>query len=492
MFISKKKIIVISFLLLFVFAPQVKASSLASNLSGRILIQVEKNGEAYYVNPLDLKGYFLGRPTDVFSVMRSFGLGISNNDLNYFLLHGSRANLSGRILLQVEDKGQAYYVNPVNLRLYYLGRPNDAFNIMRQLGLGISNANLSQISLQTLASNFSSGEAETSVVPGEKKVRFNFKYKNKNYYLDQTFSDSLYNSYKNSEKILHYPANNPPQNLRESYYNIFLTAKSDDPSINNLITGLKNISKNENFSDDEFLEFAMALVQYIPYDTSKTSASSQNFPYETLYKNSGVCSDKAFLALTVIRKLGYGGAIFDYPLDNHSAVAVACSGQSSYNSGYCFIETTNYFPVGVFPSNLSSGQAGTSSINWSQIFSGNVLSAVEIYQKTTAKSFSRMSIISNEVSAISKMENAIQNKKVELDSLLIQVNNLKSELDQILSKLNEYQRNNDISSYNAGVVEYNTKVETYNQVLSNYTIKASIYNNDIGLFNKTVKEFFQN
>ena len=49
--------------------------------------------------------------------------------------------LKGRILLQVESKGEAWYVNPDNLKRYYLGRPDDAFKVMRELGLGITNKN---------------------------------------------------------------------------------------------------------------------------------------------------------------------------------------------------------------------------------------------------------------------------------------------------------------------------------------------------------------
>ncbi|MFH1564833.1 MAG: hypothetical protein ABIC82_03210 [bacterium] len=53
--------------------------------------------------------------------------------------------LKGRILLQVEENGEAWYVNSANLKRYYLGRPDDAFNIMRSLGLGIANSNLQKI-----------------------------------------------------------------------------------------------------------------------------------------------------------------------------------------------------------------------------------------------------------------------------------------------------------------------------------------------------------
>jgi hypothetical protein len=49
--------------------------------------------------------------------------------------------LSGRILLQVEDNGEAWYFNPKDKLRSYLGRPHDAFSIMREEGIGITNDN---------------------------------------------------------------------------------------------------------------------------------------------------------------------------------------------------------------------------------------------------------------------------------------------------------------------------------------------------------------
>ncbi|PIQ68501.1 MAG: hypothetical protein COV91_03750, partial [Candidatus Taylorbacteria bacterium CG11_big_fil_rev_8_21_14_0_20_46_11] len=54
-------------------------------------------------------------------------------------------SLKGKILLKVEDLGKAYYVNPKNNTMHYLGRPDDAFSIMRAEGIGITNANLDKI-----------------------------------------------------------------------------------------------------------------------------------------------------------------------------------------------------------------------------------------------------------------------------------------------------------------------------------------------------------
>ena len=119
-------------------------SNLSNKLSGRILINVEKNGEAWYVNPNNLNRYYLGRPNDAFLIMKELSLGISNDNFNSLKGYASK-NLSGKILLKVEDLGKAYYVNPQDLTLHYLGKPLDAFNIMKKLGLGITTNNLEKI-----------------------------------------------------------------------------------------------------------------------------------------------------------------------------------------------------------------------------------------------------------------------------------------------------------------------------------------------------------
>jgi hypothetical protein len=76
--------------------------------------------------------------------MRELGLGVSNKDFDLFGDYAPN-KLSGKILLKVEGNGEAYYVNPVDLKMHYLGRPADAFALMRELGLGITNENLNKI-----------------------------------------------------------------------------------------------------------------------------------------------------------------------------------------------------------------------------------------------------------------------------------------------------------------------------------------------------------
>ncbi|MEK7123003.1 MAG: hypothetical protein AAB855_04065 [Patescibacteria group bacterium] len=186
-------------------ASSLLAQSVSERMVGRILLQVEEHGEAWYVNPIDKKRIFMGRPSDAFRIMRERGLGITDANLEripvgmieqsgadqdadgladamevavgtdflladteadghddrteilagYDPLKGNGARLSfdlaftakqaGRILLQVERNGEAWYVNPADQKRYFLGRPADAFAVMRTTGVGISNSDLSLV-----------------------------------------------------------------------------------------------------------------------------------------------------------------------------------------------------------------------------------------------------------------------------------------------------------------------------------------------------------
>lgn len=116
--------------------------------SGYILLQVEQHGEAWYVYPKNNNRYFLNRPSDAFVIMKKLALGVKHDYLTN--TETFPENLSGLILLDVEKNGEAYYIYPQDKKKYYLGRPADAFRLMSKLGLGISNNDLKNIPVSTL------------------------------------------------------------------------------------------------------------------------------------------------------------------------------------------------------------------------------------------------------------------------------------------------------------------------------------------------------
>ncbi len=179
--------------------------STPKNAIGRILLQVEERGEAWYVDPVTEARYYLKDGPLAYQALREFGLGITTKDLLGIPIGGQEYGgydsdgdgledkfeeaigtdgakmdtdgdgfhdgleisngynpfgkgkqvvntalvnrVKGRILLQVEDRGQAWYVNPVDGKRYYMRNGDAAYFIMRYMGLGATNATLGAIPL---------------------------------------------------------------------------------------------------------------------------------------------------------------------------------------------------------------------------------------------------------------------------------------------------------------------------------------------------------
>ncbi len=129
----------------------------AKTQAGRILLQTQVRGQAWYIDPKTYTRHLLGTPGDAFRIMRLMGLGISNATLAKIptSTQSSRASmalrrrLAGQIVLQVQSRGEAWYINPNDLKRYSLGRPAAALNVIRQTGIGITNTDLAKIVVDT-------------------------------------------------------------------------------------------------------------------------------------------------------------------------------------------------------------------------------------------------------------------------------------------------------------------------------------------------------
>jgi len=196
-FLKKQKTIVITtFVLLFscflVFSPpkSLAADSLTARLRGRLLLQAQSRGQVWYVNPIDDRRYEVNAE-NALSIFRALALGITNDDLEkiptdtnfinakvdsdgdgyldiveavngYNLFGPGKAifdkkittRLRGRLLLQAQNHGQIWYVNPVDDRKYEVNAAN-ALPLFRQLALGITDADLSEISPATVTTEVS-------------------------------------------------------------------------------------------------------------------------------------------------------------------------------------------------------------------------------------------------------------------------------------------------------------------------------------------------
>lgn len=99
---------------------------------------------------------------------------------------------------------------------------------------------------------------------------------------------------------------------------------------------------------------AIRFVQGLPYNDTKfkIDPTEWNYPYETLYNDGGVCSDKSELLVYLLRELGFATVIFHFELENHAAVGIKTNHTLGYaGTEYSFIETTTPAMIGY--SNMS-------------------------------------------------------------------------------------------------------------------------------------------
>lgn len=488
--------------LLLVFLPSFAAAeiSLAQRLSGKVLIQVQSKGEAWYVNPLNQRRYYLGRPQDASKVIGALALGVSNKDFDNWR-GKAPARLAGRLLLKVQDLGQAYYVHPVDLQIHYLGTLDKAFDTLKNYGLGITDADLAKIT-----PDFNYAKVETvpvalvsqssTVQTANTKYEWNFKSRAYTIYLD--LSANLYQSYTQSSKVYKYYGA-LPTDWREDYYQMFMTPKATDNTVKSLATQFRSLAQGNNLDDDAMVDLMLSFVQSIPYDNNKDLVNGKpNYPYETLFTKTGVCSDKTFLAVMILRELGYGAAVIDMPDVNHSAVGIQCSdGQGVNGTKYCYGETTNYFPIGAIPRSLGNAVAtnvGTEAFKgqFANIFKTDQLGTIEIVQQTTGKIYQGIVKTKSKVESILQLESDLNLGVPELNALKDALNVKISELNQMKTEMDYYQTQVDITKYNTLVPLYNAKIIEYNQLYDEYKTKSDLYNIQVTQYNQMIKDFYPN
>jgi len=143
----------------------------------------------------------------------------------------------------------------------------------------------------------------------------------------------------------------------DEYWDIMVDRLIDDKVQDEYLTPLVEKIKSITDDPDDQLRIAVSLVQMIPYDWDAYSSVSDYMksPYEVLYYNKGVCSEKSFLLAYLLKKLGFGVILLDYEAENHMAVAVRCPLQYANfqygDEGYCFIETTRPTIITYIPDN---------------------------------------------------------------------------------------------------------------------------------------------
>lgn len=356
--------------------------------------------------------------------------------------------------------------------------------------------------IQNVVENIRQGEIEKQkpVFPQLENPsikKFNWEHKGKKYSFEKTLYQSAYEYYKNQPKEYSY-SESLPANWKSEYYSMFLKIDPADKIIEDIASEIRNLGEKNNLNDDEIVELAVSFIQSIPYDDAKSReifAQNENalmrFPYETLYDQLGVCSDKSLLAYLLLNQMGYGTALFTFEQEKHMAAAVECpQDYSSYKSGYCYVETTSVGnKIGIIPNfDAQSGKAvdmqqlSDYDQNQDQLSKIQKLGQVEIFLPVQGKQYSGIiqtaKIISRILQLLKEMEDLSEKIILQKEEIKKQAENL----DDLAKDLKKYANDQNIEKYNIAA-------EKYNDLLSDYKKDVKEYNNNVAIYNKKIKEY---
>jgi Skp family chaperone for outer membrane proteins len=220
-------------------------------------------------------------------------------------------------------------------------------------------------------------------------------------------------------------------------------------------------------------------------------------PYELLFQQRGVCSDKSLLAIAILRQLGYGTAIFAYEQDNHMAIGIACpQNYSTYDSGYCYAETTAVGnKIGIIPDfdpgsnkTVIAKELTAFDANQPQQASSQQLGTATIFQKTSGKQYSgiiQTEKIASEIESLKKTINDML-PKLQVQQKLIAAE--EKELKNLKNDLEALQNNQNVEKYNTLVGKYNNLFATYKKDVKKYNDSAALYNKSIQRYNVLIKQ----
>jgi len=342
---------------------------------------------------------------------------------------------------------------------------------------------------------FVSGGEKLPNPEGEKAMKFDWKYKGKSYSLDEKLYDSYYKFYNSLPTQDVFNGESLVEKL-EKDNKIFINEFEGDKTIEELAQSIKTLGEKNNLNENQIVDLVAAFIQTIPYDTDKFNKIKAGdlgkvyYPYEVLYNNRGVCSDKSYLAYSLLRDLGYGVSLFLFPdpTDRHMALGIKCPTEySNYDSGYCFLETTSLGNKIGSPPNLSKefGTA-TSKVELTDFSNDSTesdyspLGRIEVLNKTDGLTYTGVIDTFNTQKEIDNLFYTIRKMDGELNAERKDLNNRDNEIEKMVDKLDKLAK----SAKNGSMSAYNE----YEDLYSKYKKAYSSFEKDRKEFNKKVAE----
>ena len=324
-----------------------------------------------------------------------------------------------------------------------------------------------------------------------------FEYGCQSYTLELGLQEDVYQYYSDLDRFVVSSGQTPGEH-EAMYFTNFLQEGYDDQVIQDSLEKMRGMIEP---SDNDQLALALTnLVQSLAYDCQKLyhyqhvddHEYETNFPYETLYEQTGVCEDSSLLLADWLRELGYGTALLLYEENNHMAVGIRCpldtAPYTDGGVGNCYIETTVPTRIGIKPASFD----GRDFVESPQIIPVQEGSSFELMRSLAANREEEVSRYGEFVLQLTTCEEIsayknIKDQEYALDQHELELADLEGRIDAKANRLNR-----EINQYEEMECEGTLPQEKYDRCVARVDKIKNIrrsYNNLVDEYNGLLEEY---
>jgi hypothetical protein len=200
------------------------------------------------------------------------------------------------------------------------------------------------------------------------------------------------------------------------------------------------------------------------------TGSPAKFPVETVVDGTGDCADRSLLLAGLLSHEGYKVALFVFLPEAHMALGVGSTDFLYRDTGYAYLETTNFSLVGIPPEELAGGITLQSYPMIIPIGNGT-----KLYSSGAQTRYIENADNQSEQKA-RQLEPQIKSLEPGLTAEQDQIATLNARMQQLRSAGNIAGYNAQVSDQNTLVAEYNTQLASYRQLVAEYNDDAALHN----------------
>ncbi len=251
-------------------------------------------------------------------------------------------------------------------------------------------------------------------------------------------------------------------------YRAMVQDPAQDSLYATLLAEADKIRLQQKLSDDEYLELIVVYIQSLRYETREQNPAK--FPVETVVDRAGDCDDKSLLLAGLLSREGYPVVLLLFGPESHMAVGVGSDDYHYKNTGYAFVETTNFSFVGV-PTDKLGGNL--------TLYSDPVIIPISNGTKffgsgSETRYIHDMYVLSGQ--KIQELEPQVKSMGSDLTSQQEKIAHLESQIQEIRNTGNSGSYNTQVAVHNALVSDYNSRLNVYRQLFARYEKYALVHN----------------